>query len=205
MSLLIFDQQEHEVVIITDTLVSTANRRPVGYAHKLWIYPDQRMVLAMTGTAAVGDLWNARIVELIDDDTDIESIATLAQAELNTIHAQVTAAYGDHGTSTIYMWGFPRGTDDLIRYVYRSKLNYAPERGSGQAFGHKPRAETFEPEPPETPTQVIELAIRLKQESDDSRSSEPVAIGGDLIATHLTPTSIEQRHWHRFHDYDDTL
>jgi hypothetical protein len=113
--------------------------------------------------------------------------------------------YGDHGISTIYMWGFPRGTDDLIRYVHRSKLNYAPERGSGQAFGHKPRAETFDPGLPETPAQVIELAIRLKQEKDDNRTLGPVAIGGDLIATHLTPTSIEQRHWHRFDDYDDTL
>lgn len=141
------------------------------------------MVLAMTGTAAVGDLWNARILELIDDDTDVESIATLAQAELNAIHRQVTAVYGDHGTSTIYMWGFPRGTDDLVRYVHRSRLKYAPERGCGQALGHKPRADTFEPDPPETPTQVIELAIRLKPENDDSLSSQPVAIGGDLIAT----------------------
>lgn len=203
MSLLIFDQQEHEVVIITDTLVSTADRRPVGYAHKLWTYPDQRMVLAMTGTAAVGDLWNARVLELIDDDTDIESIATLAQAELAAIHRQVTAVYGDHGTSTIYTWGFARGTNDLVRYVHRSKLDYAPERGSGQAFGHKPRAETFEPDLPETPAQVIELAIRLKQENDDTLNSEPVAIGGDLIATRLTPTSIEHQHWYRFPDYEE--
>lgn len=203
MSLLIFDQQDSEVVIITDTLVSTADRRPVGYAHKLWTYPDQRMVLAMTGTAAVGDLWNARILELIDDDTDIESIATRAQAELTAIHRQVTAVYGDHGTSTIYMWGFARGADELVRYVHRSKLDYAPERGSGQAFGHKPRAETFAPDLPETRAQVIELAIRLKQENDDSLSSEPVAIGGDLIATHLTPTSIEHQRWHRFPDHEE--
>lgn len=124
----------------------------------------------------------------------------LANERRQRCQIRLPTADRDHGTSTIYMWGFPRGTDDLVRYVHRSKLDYAPERGSGQAFGHKPRAETFEPDLPETPAQVIKLASRLKQENDDALSSEPVAIGGDLIATRLTPTSIEHQRWYRFPD-----
>ena len=202
MSLLIFEQHHDSVLLVTDTLVSDENRQTVGYQHKVWELPHLRIVMAMTGTALVGHLWNERTAELFPEQStpvDIDAVNAFAQVELAAAHAKVTAAVGPHGTSTIYMFGFDE-SDTLVRYIYRSARDYKPERFVGPAFALKPAPQSFTPAMPGTRDELIELAIKMRHENDNHLTPEPVAIGGELIATHLSFDGIKRELWYQFPD-----
>lgn len=84
MTLLMFDQYEHHAVIFTDTLRVNDKNDPVGHRSKVFTFPHLNMVMAVTGTSEVADLWAHRF-DRIDSRGDVEDVAKYAPAELASI------------------------------------------------------------------------------------------------------------------------
>jgi hypothetical protein len=145
------------------------------------------MAIAMTGTPEVGDFWYNHIINAAGA-RDIEELNTVAPQSLRDIQALLEQRYGDAGHSTVQHFGFPRGSDRLVRYAYRSKNNYEPEVFSGARFNVKPSPPGFELEYPETIEEMIDLAVRLRDEN--RRRPDGVPIGGDIFATSISNWNI---------------
>lgn len=203
MTLMMFDHKKDDVVIITDTLVSTPEHAPAAYTTKFWSFPHLNMVMTVTGTAELGEIWCSEIrrLEHINDVDDLDKVTPVA---LQQIHSSLLQLHErDIGTSTVYTFGFPVGSESPVRYVYRSPDGYVSERSEDETFGIKPRVQSFKPDRPETKEQYIELAHRVREEYGEG-SPDPVLIGGELYATRLTKDEITTQRFYRFPDYDQT-
>lgn len=198
MTLIMFDEEEENITIYSDTLVVDAQYRPVGYRNKVWTFPHLNLVITTTGTAEVGEAWAHQVGRLLDV-RDIEDLNQIAPKWLPEIHEHVAAQAGeDIGTATIYMWGFPTGSKTMTRYTYRSPDGYQSEPSTGRGFATKPPARTFTPERPESLEDVIVLAERIRTENGDGRAKGTVPIGGELFETHVARGLTQTRRVHEF-------
>lgn len=202
MSFLLWDQQETSVTLVSDTL-STVNGQPTMFQSKVWTFPHLNMAMAVTGTANVGIAWHHRLIaEAVV--WDIESVNAFAQSSLREIHASVDDSLGPSGSSTVYHFGFPRGSDQLVRYIYRSARDFEPERFVGDQCGYKPATFSFKlHDIPEGKDELVSFAVRVREENDNGDAPEPVQIGGELYATRLENGHIQTALWHQFPDYND--
>ena len=202
MSILLFDQTGTDVLLVSDTLVVGDNYDPVMFQTKLWPLPHLNMVIASTGTANIARTWNDCVTSMFGPD-DIEGLNTEAPRTLRAIAEELTNQYGPLGSSTIYHFGFPAGSDKPVRYTYRSANGFEPERFEGPQFGAKPTPPGFKLNRPAGPEEYIDLAHRLRDENERLRDTGGVPIGGDLFATLIENGSIRTIRWHRFPDYDE--
>ena len=202
MSLLTYSQFEDQVLLVTDTMVVGGNDdRPAGFRSKVWPLPHMNMVVAMTGTAEIGDIWCNHILSA--GATNIEELNEIASSSLQRIQAEVEAHYGPAGTSTIYHFGFPPGADQLVRYTYRSKNDYSPEAYSGYQYLVKPAPPKFKLKQPDSLADIIGLAEHLKLTM--RLDSDAAMIGGELFVTQVKNWAQQTYRIHRFDDYEDTL
>lgn len=197
MTLLIFDQWEEGVDIYTDTLVTTEDHEPSGHAMKVWTLPHIRMAMVVTGTAELGELWSQQI-RTSYGLRDIIDVDLNAPHALNSIHAHLSEHLGDIKTSTVYHFGFPNGSDKLVRYTYRSTKHYQSEPSApGHAYAFKPQ-----PAAPlhraQSDDEVIEHALRIRDDHASGASAERIPIGGQLMRTRLTPEGIAVGSVHDF-------
>lgn len=160
------------------------------------------MVMAVTGTANIGIDWFSRIES---SGADIEDLNTIAPEALRTIQA----TYGTTGISTVYHYGFPVDSTELVAYEYTSRdgNNFESRRIPQLSFAVKPGPIDFEPETPYTPEDAIELARRIREEQDQkiAEGMPAVRIGGDLVSTVVTNHNIHIGQVGRFSDYDEVL
>ncbi|MEV7692486.1 hypothetical protein AB0N73_04045 [Microbacterium sp. NPDC089189] len=203
MSILLFDQTETDVLLITDTLVVDHDDKPTMFQHKVWTLPQMNMAIAATGTANVALTWRNVLSESFSPE-DIEGLNDHAPAALRAISAHLAKENGPLGRTTIYHFGFPTGSHKLVRYIYRSQNNFEPERFEGSQFGAKPAPPGLTFERPEGREETIALAERLRDENVHRKDEGGVPIGGDLFATLVTNGSSQTVRWHRFSDYSDT-
>lgn len=182
MSYFLFSQDDDQVLIVTDTLAVDQDDRPAIFAHKVWSLPTLNMVMAVTGASGVGDEF-FRFLSTVPGPRDVTDVDNLAPDLLRQIDAGLRATHGDVGTATLYVFGFPTDSSQLLRYTYRSTLSYESARDSGSAVAVKPAPATFTAEVPNTLDEHIALALKVREEQDGGRSPEPVKIGGDLFLT----------------------
>lgn len=204
MSYFMFDQSDTEALIVTDTLATHDDDRPAMFAHKVWALPTMNLAFAITGTSTIGDEFY-RYLSTMHGPRDITELDEIAPSLLRRIHAYVQEAFGAIGSSTVYVFGFPTGSPQLIRYTYRSVMGYASSSDTGPAVAVKPAPETFEAEYPTTREEFIQLAVRVREENDAGRSPEPVKIGGDLFLTTVRDGLVGTEHLYRFPDYEEHL
>lgn len=203
MTLLIFDQWENGVDIYTDTLVVTPDHEPIGHSTKVWTVPHLRVAIAVTGTADIGQHWAQRVA-WTPEATDIVELDAQATRNLNEIHAGLASVAGDIGTATVYMFGFPQGSDKLFRYIYRSVRGYQSEPSEpGPAFAIKPEGATPVEIAPNTAEGIIEIAARIRDDHAQGRVAERLPIGGQLMRTRVLPRGLIVECVHQFPD-DDT-
>ena len=187
MSLIFFVQLDDAVQIITDTLVSDENRNPTLYQHKVHTFPHLDMVGAVTGFGNFGYQFFSSI-DFTPGLRDIEHVNETAQAALTEMyeawreyHAPVEIPH-----ATVHLWGFPEGSEKVVRYIYRAKRGFEPERHEGISdFGVKPPPQQFELTAPDSIAEMIDLATKIRAENDGLRTNGPVAIGGDLFLTYM--------------------
>ena len=188
MSLLMSTQAEDHAIIVTDTLVVDGDNHPHSHRFKVWTLPHMNMVIAMTGTPEVGDYWYSHIVNSAGA-RDIEELNTVAAQSLREIQKHLERQYGDAGHSTVQHFGFPYGSDKLVRYSYGSKNDYEPEVFSGSRFNAKPVPPEFPLADPGTLDEMVELAVRLRDANRED--PEGVPIGGDIFATVISNWMIQ--------------
>ncbi len=203
MSLLMYLVWEDHAEIMTDTLVCAADGlTPVDYALKLWPLPESNMVMAVTGTANIGSDW-FRLIE--SSGADIEDLNKVAPEALRAIQS----AYGDTGISTVYHFGFPVDSTELLAYEYTSRdgNNFESRRIPQLSFAAKPGPIHFKTDVPYTPEDAVELARRLREEQDQkiAEGMPGARIGGDLVTTVVTNHNIQITQVGRFSDYDEIL
>ncbi|MEV7757890.1 hypothetical protein AB0O16_07300 [Microbacterium sp. NPDC089180] len=204
MSYFMFDQSDTEALIVTDTLVTDIHDHPAMFAHKVWALPTMNLAIALTGTSTVGDE-RYRCLSTVHGPRDIVELDGIAPDLLRAIHARVQHEHGPIGSSTVYVFGCPTGTSQLVRYTYRSVMDYESSSETGAATAVRPAPETFEAEYPETREDFVQLAVRVRDENDSGASPEPVAIGGDLFLTTVRDGLIGTEHLYRFADYEEHL
>lgn len=197
-------QSDDIAIILTDTLVVTPDYEPHSHRFKVWTLPHMNMVIAMTGTPELGDIWYSHIVNIAGAH-DIEELNTIAAQSLRDIQELLDRRYGDAGDSTVQHFGFAAGSDNLTRYSYSSKDDYEPKIFSGARFQAKPVPPEFPLEAPDTIEEMIDLAVRLQDVNLERLSTDGVPIGGDLFATVVKNWDIQTVRLHRFPDYDETL
>lgn len=202
MTLLIFDQWENGVDIYTDTLVVDANHQPAGHATKTWTFPHLRLAMALTGTSAIGDLLAQQISATHHLD-DIDDVDALTPDALRETHRGLTRHHGDIGTATVYFFGFPAGSDELTRIIYRSALDYRRERNEASSdIGIKPPPQ-HDVTAPQNLDDIITLAERVRAEQASGASGERIPIGGRLLRTRLTVEGLSIGAVHQFPDDTD--
>ncbi len=209
MSLLMVFQWEDWVELAADTLVVRGDEdTPAMYCPKVYPIPGLNMVMAATGTAEVAAALLAFIVNK-RDLRDIGDVDHIAPEKLRDFRAQVAEEYGDAETSTIYLYGFPIGSDQLVSYTYTSMRggDFESERFRGNRCMVKPGPQTFTADIPYELEERIALACRLREEQQRFRDQgeKSVAIGGELLAFRLERSGIRRSIWHRFPDYDESL
>lgn len=201
MSLLMWIQTDSTFVIVTDTLATTSERVPHAFQSKIWLLPEFGMAIASTGAAQLGDRWYRRLRE----DAlarDIETVNAFAQEVLQVEWAEMRADNPDLPTATVYHFGISE-TGEIVRYIYRSKTGFAPERGADEVFGVKPEPKRLPDESPETIDQLIQFAIAVRADADEAPLSERICIGGDLILTTVSGVTISSSRVYRFPDYTE--
>lgn len=201
MTLLMFHQWATGARIYMDTLVVDADHVPKGYQYKVWTFPHLNMVMATTGTAEVATLLGDQLAGP-HGLSDIDAVNDVAPAELRRIYAWLTEAQGDIGTATVYMFGFPDGSDKLVRYIYRSVMNFEPERHREETedpqFAVKPPPRSFELTYPWTKEEIVDMANRVRDERMKGLTDDDIPIGGELFATTVNEGTIYTERLHRF-------
>lgn len=209
MSLLLYEQREDCVEILTDTLVTTADGiTPSAYHRKVWEYPHLNLVMVVTGTANVGSELHL-VIDGLDDASDIDDLDAIAPDVLRAIEARLVEQFGDIGASTVHLFGFPRESKELVSYAYTSQdgARFASSRFVGGKLSVGPPPVAFTPRVPETPAEKVALACLLRQEQDEMLGAglEAVRIGGEIVATLVERDNIRTVTWYRFADYDELL
>lgn len=197
-----FHQETDSVLIITDTLATTPDGEPMMFQSKAWALPHLNMVVAVTGTADVGERWTARISGGAVA-RDIDDVAGFAQAELQAISDELITEHGNIGTTTIYHFGFPTGADKVVRHTFRSTSRYKPELTLEPGFGVKPPPETFELHAPDDIDGLVNLATRIREENNSGLTSKTIWIGGELYGMLVRNWQSQTFRMHRFDDYED--
>lgn len=204
MSLLAFHHEEKSAMILTDTLATTPEGEAFMFVSKAWAIPHMNMAIAVTGAANLGALWNQYLRNSLIA-RDIEMVDRLAPAQLRRLWSEVLEEHGIVGapTVTMYHFGFPEGSEHLVRYVYRSTENFESERSEQACIGVKPVPEG-QFETPEDLDGWVALAERVRAEQDARPAADRVHIGGEFYVLHLRNWQSMTMRLHRFEDYEQT-
>lgn len=199
MSSLIFQTEESQVLVATDTLATSPDGQPFKYTTKAFIVPHLRLLIAGTGTGGFLGRWLVRI----NDELAVRGIDNLDHhtsgylASLWNRHKQ-EISFPD-GTATIYHFGFSEEDGTIHSFVYRSTNNFKSERIEKDYLGVKPEC-------------VVPAAYRLPQDikkmMDDQRAiqasvpkDQRVYIGGEIQVHHLSEDGFHVYTLDRFEDY----
>lgn len=203
MSLLMFQHQEQSAVILTDTLATTTEGEPLIFQSKAWAIPPLNMGLAVTGIGNLGAMWNDFLHESLVA-RDIAMVDKFAPEQLQRIWSEFLAENQDEQevpTGTIYHFGFPEGSDRLVRYVYRSTTDFESELWDQPGFGMKPTP-ISDFDPPDDIDDWINLAKQVRSEQDDRPAEEKIYIGGELYLLVIQNWQSQLLRVHRFDDYE---
>lgn len=209
MSLFMYELYEDHALILSDTLVTEGDGiTPVCYQSKIWPLPELNMAMALTGTAQIG-LGLYQLLHRFEDLRDIEDLNELAPSMLRHVRDELEKIRPDEDITTVYLFGFPTGSEKVASYTYTSRdgADFASKAGEIGKLSYRPGPQRFTPEFPATEQDMIDLACKIRDEQDQFRAEGLpfVRIGGELRATRVENNRILTSVWHTFDDYDETL
>lgn len=202
MSLLTFVHEETAAMILTDTLATTPAGETLMFLSKAWAVPHMNMAIANTGVGTLGDRWNEYLHSSLLA-RDVEMVNEFAPQQLRRIWSKLLAEHEivEAPSATMYHFGFPEDSDQLIRYVYRSTEDFEPERHEEPGFAIKPWP-AGEFEQPKDVDEWVVLAERVRAEQDVLPAGERIYIGGELYLLILENWQSRTVRVHRFQDYE---
>ena len=173
------------------------------FQSKVRPFPHANMIVAGTGVADVVSGW----VHYLSTQAlfrDVRGADVIATQTLRRLHTEVVGdSTGPNLTTTIYHFGFERGSDTTVRYVYRSTNDYVAERIEEPGFGVKPFLSDAPPyDPPQDMQGFVALAERIRAEQ--ATQAEPIFVGGELHLTALDSKGVQILRLHEFEDYEDS-
>jgi hypothetical protein len=162
------------------------------------------MAIGSTGFANLGAEWTSflRDPAIVRDVVDVNDFA---QQHLQRLYAGLipdAGAVASATDTTFFHWRFERSTDRMVRYTYRSRDGFAPDRGIDPVFRLKPSPDEV-PAIPETLDEFVELAKRSRAHQEALPPENRTYIGGDLIFTRLENGRSHTFVGYRWDDYDD--
>lgn len=203
MSLLMFQHEEQSALILTDTLATNTEGEPIIFQSKAWAIPKLNMAMAVTGLGNLGSAWNdflhSSLVAL-----DIDMVDRYATEQLQKIWSDLEVENEPDQkilTGTVYHFGFPEGSDRLVRYVYRSANGFESELWDEPGFGIKPQP-TGDFNAPDDLDDWIRLAEQVRAEQDSLPAKEKIYIGGELFLLVIQDGQSQIARVHRFDDYE---
>jgi len=202
MSLLMFMHQEKSALILTDTLATTPAGEPFMFHSKAWVIPHMNMAVAITGIANFGAKWNEFLRNSLIA-CDVDMVDQFAPEQLRQIWAELLDEFELDGepTATIYHFGFPSESEQLVRYVYRSTSNFESERWEQPGFGIKPEPEGTLQVPTDF-DEWVDLAKHVRAEQDELPADKRIYIGGELYLLLIQNWQSQLVRLYRFDDYE---
>ena len=198
MSSLIFQTEESQVLVATDTLATSPDGRPFKFTTKAFIVPHLKLIIAGLGAGGFLGKWFIRI----NDNLVVQGIDHLDYHTPNVLASIWPGHKQEHSvpdvTATIYHFGFSEITGLIHSFCYRSINNFRSEQ-IPYLMGVKPECAV-----PEN----CSLPGDLRRMMDDQRAiqaSQPkekrVYIGGEIQVHHLTKDGFQVHTVGRFEDY----
>lgn len=201
MTLLMFNLAPEEVVVLTDSLATTASGEPFLFVSKCYVIPHLDMVMAHSGVAALGQRWAVQLQTAMLA-RDIDELDQHSPAALRMVQSEL-GADAALGSSTIFHLGYSPSAKSFVGYAYRSGQDYASAPMGSSCFRVRPALRSGDTPVPSDLAGMVELAKAIRLEDDVA--PDRAYIGGHLLITTLTvaagATFISSFKAHRFDDY----
>ena len=202
MSLLMFLHEDDGALVITDTLATDHEGKPLNFVDKCVAVPAMNLVIATTGYQQLMLLWIDRLRERVQA-RDITMLDEHAPEALREIWAELQAEHGPlPGTATIYHFGIDERTGLCRRIAYRSADDFVSDEGKAPAFGVKPEPVDGSRQEGLSDAELIEFARKIRRQQDELPEGR-IYIGGDLMFTELSKNAILSRRVFRWEDQYD--
>lgn len=203
MSLLIFVQDDESASVITDTLATDQDGKPVFFFDKCVAFPSMNLLVATTGFANLLTRWASEIREHLRA-RDITMLDLHAPDALRQVWADMQDELGPiEGTATVYHFGIDERTRKCRRITYRSEDNFESEPAEQGGIGLKPTPQSGVVPDIDGLESLIDLAVSIRGEQDGLPHGERLYIGGDLVLTEVNGSGITSRSIYRFEDQFD--
>jgi len=203
MSLLVFLQDESSATVITDTLATDVDGKPVFFYDKCVAFPSMNLLVATTGYSNLLTRWASELREHVRA-RDIGMLDLHAPEALRKVWADMQDELGPvDGTATIYHFGIDEQTGECRRITYRSADDFKSEPAAEGGFGVKPPPRSGEFPDDMSLESLIAFAESIRAEQDALPHGERIYIGGDLVMTEITESGITSTTIHRFEDQYD--
>jgi hypothetical protein len=201
-----FSLTPDSVTLLTDTLATTNEGEPLSLVTKCGLMPHLDLVIAVTGTAQLGDRWRSCVLsDMLCRDIDMLDLH--APNALQRIWAEVRSEFEDampaDATSTVYHLGLSEDRGTYGGYVYRSTSGFQSEVLE-PGFRVRPRPDDALRDPPGTIDEMVSLAHRLREEQEAVPIGTRIHIGGDLVLCVMHERSVVFAKVDRFSDFEDT-
>jgi hypothetical protein len=202
MTLLMFLHEDDSALVITDTLATDHEGKPLNFVDKCVAVPSMNLVVATTGYQQLMLRWVDQLRERVQA-RDIVMLDEQTPAVLREIWAELQAEHGPlPGTATVYHFGFDERTGHCRRFAYRSSSDFVSEAGLTPAFGVKPGPVDGSRQEGLSDDELIEFARKIRRQQDDL-AEDRIYIGGDLVFTKLSRNAILSRRVFRWEDQYD--
>lgn len=168
--------------IITDTMAADLNHRYVGDEQKFRVFPERKLLVAVTGLSELAYEWWRRL-ESGHPPGGFNDLAQSAPSVLSQMWGTLQCQFEPRRlTATVYHFGFDRnGT--AVQAAYDSRSSFAErDRSDLPRFAVKPHPARRVPSAPEGDGELISLALQVRREQQ-ARGPGGVPIGGALMRT----------------------
>jgi hypothetical protein len=199
MSSLIFETDERQIVVATDTLAVTTEGEPFLFASKATHVPHLRTIIAGTGFGGLSNEWaltvSARMI--------VRGILNLnyhTPNGLRELWKKYKAEYSipEWLTTTVYQFGISEEDDRVVSFAYRSTSDFESEQLQ-YGIGVKPECKVPE-------TDFIEALPQMMAEQRSIQETLPkeerLYIGGEIQALYLTADGCRSFKVGQFPDFE---
>ncbi|MCL4872269.1 MAG: hypothetical protein KJ063_25190 [Anaerolineae bacterium] len=204
MSSIIFHTEESQVVVATDTLVTTMDGEPVMFTTKAFVLPHLQMIIAGTGFAGFLGKWfieiNDRMLVTGIDHLDYHAPEKLAEL-WNSF--KIKQNIPDNWTTTVYHFGFSEQKGIIHNYAYRSSNNFKSEQILQYGIYVKPECSI--PENYELPKDFKIMMAEQRTIQSSLPQEQRTYIGGKIQVHHLMQQGYAVFSLDKFEDYDENL
>jgi hypothetical protein len=200
MSSLIVATDETQVLVVTDTLATHPDGRPLKFTTKAFVVPHLNLIIAPTGIMGFLGKWFVRMNDMVIvkgiDNLDYHTPRILSSLWQG---CKQELSIPDTITTSIYHFGFSEITGLVHSYRYRSAENFKSDRLEQYGFLIKPECRI--PENLASPEDFIKMMDEQRMIQASKPKDERVYVGGEIQVHHLSKDGFRIFTLHRFEDY----